>query len=55
MWLETLPELIAQADWIIDMGPEGGEGGGTVIARGTPEQVAKMKHSFTGQFLAHML
>lgn len=48
-------DVIKTADYIIDMGPEGGEGGGTVIARGTPEQIAKMKKSYTGQFLAPYL
>ena len=48
-------DVIKTADYIIDMGPEGGEGGGTVIAEGTPEQVAKMKQSFTGQFLKKYL
>lgn len=48
-------DVIKSADWIIDMGPEGGAGGGTVIATGTPEQVAKVPESFTGQFLAGML
>ena len=40
------------ADWIIDLGPEGGEGGGEIVAVGTPEQVANNPHSYTGQFLA---
>jgi excinuclease ABC subunit A len=48
-------DVIKNADHIIDMGPEGGEAGGQVIAEGTPEQVAKNKASYTGQFLAHML
>ncbi|RTE49525.1 excinuclease ABC subunit UvrA [Actinobaculum sp. 352] len=45
-------DVIKSADWIIDMGPEGGSGGGRVIAEGTPEQVAKSKGSATGEFLA---
>ena len=45
-------DVIKTADYIVDMGPEGGEGGGTVIACGTPEEVAKNKKSYTGQFLA---
>ncbi|MCH2134356.1 MAG: excinuclease ABC subunit UvrA [Phycisphaerales bacterium] len=45
-------EVIRNADWIIDLGPEGGAAGGMVIAEGTPEQVAKVKGSFTGQYLA---
>jgi len=48
-------DVIKTADYIIDMGPEGGEGGGTVIASGTPEEVAKCKKSYTGQFLAKIL
>ncbi len=48
-------DVIKCADWVIDMGPEGGSGGGLVIAEGTPEQVAKNKASYTGQFLAPML
>ncbi len=44
-------DIIKTADWIIDLGPEGGSGGGEVIAEGTPEQVAMMEHSYTGQFL----
>jgi excinuclease ABC subunit A len=43
--------VIKTSDWIIDMGPEGGSGGGTVIAEGTPEQVAGNTASYTGQFL----
>jgi excinuclease ABC subunit A len=48
-------EVIKTADWIIDMGPEGGDGGGRIVAEGTPEKVAKAKESYTGQFLAEML
>lgn len=48
-------DVIKCADWIIDMGPEGGSGGGTVIAEGTPEQVAQVKGSHTGAFLAEIL
>ncbi|MGB5934097.1 MAG: excinuclease ABC subunit A, partial [Anaerolineae bacterium] len=44
-------EVIKSADWIIDLGPEGGDAGGQVIAEGTPEEVAQMPHSYTGQFL----
>jgi excinuclease ABC subunit A len=44
-------DVIKSADYIIDMGPEGGEGGGNVIVTGTPEQVAKNKKSLTGLFL----
>ncbi len=48
-------DVIKRADWIIDMGPEGGSGGGRIVAAGTPEQVAKAKGSYTGQFLKAML
>ena len=48
-------DVIKQADWIIDLGPEGGEGGGRIVAQGTPEQVAKVKKSYTGQVLARVL
>ena len=48
-------DVIKTADWIIDMGPEGGSGGGTVVAAGTPEQIAKVEESYTGQFLMPIL
>ncbi|MDG1945837.1 MAG: excinuclease ABC subunit UvrA [Halioglobus sp.] len=48
-------DVIKTADWIVDLGPEGGSGGGKIIAAGTPEEVAKTKGSFTGHFLAPML
>ncbi len=48
-------DVIARADHIIDLGPEGGEGGGTIVATGTPEEVAECKESFTGQYLAPVL
>jgi excinuclease ABC subunit A len=48
-------EVIKTADWVIDMGPEGGDGGGRVVAEGTPEDVAKVKESYTGQFLKDLL
>lgn len=48
-------DVIKSADWVIDMGPEGGSGGGLVIAEGTPEEVAKNKKSYTGTFLAEVL
>ena len=48
-------DVIKSADWIIDMGPEGGSGGGTVVAQGTPEDVAKVEGSFTGEFLQDVL
>jgi excinuclease ABC subunit A len=48
-------DVIKQADWIVDLGPEGGEAGGEVIAVGTPEQVAEVEESYTGQFLRQVL
>jgi excinuclease ABC subunit A len=48
-------EVIKTADWIIDLGPEGGDGGGEIVAAGTPEDIAKNKRSYTGQFLAPVL
>jgi excinuclease ABC subunit A len=48
-------DVIRCADWVIDMGPEGGSGGGLVIAEGTPEQIAKVPQSHTGKFLAELL
>jgi excinuclease ABC subunit A len=48
-------DVIKTADWLIDLGPEGGSGGGMVIAEGTPEQVAATKASHTGRFLAELL
>jgi excinuclease ABC subunit A len=46
---------VKTADWIIDLGPEGGDGGGEIIASGTPEQLAEMPQSHTGRFLAPVL
>lgn len=48
-------DVIKSADWLIDMGPEGGAGGGQVVAVGTPEHVAKVEGSHTGMFLAEIL
>ena len=48
-------DVIKQADWVIDLGPEGGQGGGRIVAQGTPEQVARVKKSYTGQALARTL
>ena len=48
-------EVIKTADWIIDLGPEGGDGGGSVVAVGTPEDVAKVKESYTGRYLRELL
>jgi excinuclease ABC subunit A len=48
-------DVIKQADWVIDLGPEGGEAGGELVAVGTPEEVAQVEGSFTGEFLQHVL
>ncbi|MDY5153080.1 excinuclease ABC subunit A [Actinobaculum suis] len=48
-------DVIKSADWVIDLGPDGGAGGGTVVATGTPEQVAQVPESYTGQYLAKLL
>ena len=48
-------DMIKTADYIIDLGPEGGDGGGTVVATGTPEEVAECEKSYTGQYLKKML
>jgi excinuclease ABC subunit A len=47
--------VIKQADWIVDLGPEGGEAGGEIVAVGTPEEVAAVEESWTGRFLKHVL
>jgi len=48
-------DLIAEADWIIDLGPEGGDGGGRIVAEGTPEQISWYRRSHTGRFLKHLM
>ena len=48
-------DVLKTADWIVDLGPEGGAGGGRIIATGTPEDIAATTDSYTGQFLAPML
>ena len=48
-------EVIKTADWIVDLGPEGGDGGGEIVAQGTPEDVTKAARSYTGQYLKPML
>ncbi len=48
-------EVIKTADWIIDLGPEGGDGGGRIVAEGTPAQIATVEESYTGQFLKHII
>jgi excinuclease ABC subunit A len=47
-------DVIKSSDWVIDMGPEGGFRGGTVVAEGSPEEVAKVEASYTGQYLAEI-
>ena len=49
--IEHNMDVIKSADYIIDLGPEGGKGGGRIVAAGTPEEVVKVKKSYTGQFL----
>ncbi|RMF38436.1 MAG: excinuclease ABC subunit A, partial [Chloroflexi bacterium] len=53
--IEHHPDIIKVADWIIDLGPEGGDGGGWIVAEGTPEEVAQVDASYTGQFLREVL
>ena len=48
-------DVVKTADWVVDLGPEGGDGGGEIIATGTPEQISQMKHSHTGRYLAPIL
>jgi excinuclease ABC subunit A len=48
-------DVIKNTDWIIDLGPEGGQGGGQILAQGTPQDIAKIPASHTGQYLAKML
>jgi len=48
-------EVIKTADWVLDLGPEGGDGGGELVASGTPEEVVRVKRSYTGQFLKELL
>jgi excinuclease ABC subunit A len=48
-------DVIKTADWVLDLGPEGGDGGGRIVAQGTPEDVAKVKESWTGRYLAEAL
>jgi excinuclease ABC subunit A len=48
-------DVIKTADWIVDLGPEGGDGGGTLVAEGLPEDICKVKESYTGKYLAAML
>jgi len=53
--IEHHPDIIKVADWIIDLGPEGGEAGGYIMAEGTPEQIAQVEDSYTGHFLKEIL
>jgi len=53
--IEHNPDIIKTADWIIDLGPEGGDGGGRLVAQGTPEELCQVQASYTGQFLEHQL
>jgi excinuclease ABC subunit A len=53
--IEHNMDVVKTADWIIDLGPEGGDAGGWIIAEGTPEQVAEMPQSYTGQYLQRVL
>ncbi|MCD6367140.1 MAG: excinuclease ABC subunit UvrA, partial [Bacteroidales bacterium] len=53
--IEHNPEVIAHADWLIDLGPEGGNAGGEIVAQGTPETIAKCKSSYTGKYLKAFL
>ena len=48
-------EVIKSADWVLDLGPEGGAGGGEIVAQGTPEEIAKVEASYTGRYLRRML
>ena len=48
-------DVIKNADWLIDLGPEGGDGGGQIVTTGTPEEVAQVKESYTGQYLKPVL
>lgn len=55
MIIEHNLDVIKTADWIVDLGPEGGDGGGRIIAQGSPEQVVKVKGSYTGKYLKGIL
>ena len=55
MVIEHNLDLMADADWIIDLGPKGGKGGGRLVSRGLPEQIAAVKPSHTGRVLAAFL
>jgi excinuclease ABC subunit A len=53
--IEHHPDIVKVADWIIDLGPEGGDQGGEIVAQGTPEEIVETKASYTGQFLKQHL
>ncbi len=53
--IEHNMDVIKTADWIVDLGPEGGDEGGHIVAQGTPEEVAQEERSYTGQFLRRVL
>ena len=55
MIIEHNLDVIKTADYIVDLGPEGGDGGGRIIAKGAPEEVAKVRGSYTGKYLKGML
>ena len=55
MIIEHNLDVIKTADWIVDLGPEGGDGGGRIIAKGSPEDVMKVKGSYTGKYLKDIL
>ena len=55
MIIEHNLDVIKTADWIVDLGPEGGDGGGRIIAKGSPEEVAKVKGSYTGKYLSSII
>ena len=55
MIIEHNLDVIKTADWIVDLGPEGGDGGGRIIAEGMPEEVSEIKNSYTGKYLNSVL
>jgi excinuclease ABC subunit A len=55
VFIEHNLEVIKTADWIIDLGPEGGDGGGEIVAAGPPEEIVREKRSYTGAFLKSVL
>ena len=55
MIIEHNLDVIKTADWIVDLGPEGGDGGGTIVAEGTPEEIVEIRGSYTGRYLADMI